>query len=431
MDHSSGLVFRRPQATLTADLWSIFAPPFSDQEFFARGDFPGWPLRVWPTMKRSFIRLAARGESPAAFERRCIPAAGVAPRSQMPQFAPSLRLVSRAHRHSRCDAGFHHGLLGGKVLAFDVFALFDNFYRVLQRVILHSAPDYKETWNARQKVLSETLPFRYLERLLPNAQVFRSVFYRTKSRTGSIEWHECDGMLIYDGHLLIVEVKAGAFTYTSPATDLSAHITSLQNLVRNPAVQGKRFLDYLESAPNIPIYNDSHNEIGRLSRGDLRHVTVCAVTLDPFTELAARGRHLRKAGVDIGQGAVWLLSIDDLRVYADLFDNPLVFLHFVEQRMRAAQSDLVDVDDELDHLGLYLRENNYSMYAANLVQSERSHLTFDGYRTPIDEYYSAVFRNKEANLPRQEMPARLVEIIGFLGTSSLRGRGAAPVSWTG
>ena len=30
MDHSSGLVFRRPQATLTADLWSIFAPPFSD-----------------------------------------------------------------------------------------------------------------------------------------------------------------------------------------------------------------------------------------------------------------------------------------------------------------------------------------------------------------------------------------------------------------
>ena len=34
MDHLSGLVFRRPQATLTADLWSIFAPPFS--RFIAR-----------------------------------------------------------------------------------------------------------------------------------------------------------------------------------------------------------------------------------------------------------------------------------------------------------------------------------------------------------------------------------------------------------
>ena len=353
-----------PAALVDKLAWS----PGEDQEFFALGDFRGWPLRVWPTMKRPFI------------------------------------------------------CLGGRVFAFDVFVLFDNFYRVLQRLIFRLAPDYKETWNARQKALSEELPFRYLKRLLPSARVLRPIFYRMKSGSGAIEWHECDGVLIYDDHLLIVEVKAGAFTYTSPATDLPAHITSLHNLVRNPALQGKRFLEYLESASNVPISDDSHNEIGRLSRADFRHVTVCAVTLDPFTELAARGRHLRNVGVDIGEGSVWVISIDDLRMYADLFDNPLIFLHFVEQRMQAAQSELVDVDDELDHLGLYLHENNYSMYVSNLVQSESAHLTFDGYRTPIDEYYSAVFRGEEATLPKQEMPARLSEIIEFLGTSTLCGR---------
>ena len=353
-----------PAALVDTLAWS----PGEDQDFFAPGDFRGWPLRVWPTMKRPFIRL------------------------------------------------------GGRVLAFDVFALFDNLYRVLQRVIFRLAPDYKETWNTRQMALSEALPFRYLKRLLPGARALRPVFYRTRSGSGVTEWHECDGVLICDDHLFIVEVKAGAFTYTSPATDLPAHIASLQNLVRNPAVQGKRFLEYLESAPDVPISDDSHNEIGRLSRADFRHVTVCAVTLDPFTELAARGRHLRRVGVDVGEDAVWVFSIDDLRMYADLFDNPLVFLHFVEQRMRAAQSELVDVNDELDHFGLYLRENNYSMYAANLVQSESTHLTFDGYRTPIDEYYSAVFRGEEAAPPRQKIAARLAEIIKYLGTSSLRGR---------
>ena len=64
--------------------------------------------------------LAARGESPTAFDRRCgrkfpnllpVPRGGVAPRSQMPQFAPSSRLATRAQRQSRCNAGFHHGLL--------------------------------------------------------------------------------------------------------------------------------------------------------------------------------------------------------------------------------------------------------------------------------------------------------------------------------
>ena len=37
--------------------------------------------------------LAARGESPAAFERRCIPAAGVASRSNTGRSSPSARLV--------------------------------------------------------------------------------------------------------------------------------------------------------------------------------------------------------------------------------------------------------------------------------------------------------------------------------------------------
>ena len=35
----------------------------------------------------------------------------LAPRSQMPQFAPSSRFASQAPRQSRCNAGFHHGLL--------------------------------------------------------------------------------------------------------------------------------------------------------------------------------------------------------------------------------------------------------------------------------------------------------------------------------
>ncbi len=99
-----------------------------------------------------------------------------------------------------------------------------------------------------------------------------------------------------------------------------------------------------------------------------------------------------------------------------------MFLHFVEQRMRAAQSDLVDVNDELDHLGLYLRENNYSLYAANLAQSKPTRLTFEGYRSPIDEYYSAAFRGEAAILPKQDMPSPLAKVIEFLGTSSAQNR---------
>jgi hypothetical protein len=53
----------------------------------------------------------------------------------------------------------------------------------------------------------------------------------------------------------------------------------------------------------------------------------------------------------------------------------------------------------------------YGKDDSNLAQSEPTQITFNGYRTPIDEYYSAVLHGEEATLPKQEMPARLAEII--------------------
>jgi preprotein translocase subunit SecA len=189
-------------------------------------------------------------------------------------------------------------------------------------------------------------------------------------------------------------------------------------------LQGNRFVDYLESAPEVVIANRDHEEIGRLKRSSFRHATICGVTLDPFTELAARTQHLRKIGVDLGKRPIWLLSVDDLRVYADLIKGPLTFLHFIEQRMIAARSELVDLNDEMDHLGLYLKENNYAMYAAELAGTDSAKVQFNGYCTPIDEYYSAMARGDPAVAPRQKTPARIAEIIEFLNRSEKPGRSA-------
>ena len=60
--------------------------------------------------KDSAVNPAARGKSPAAFKRRCIPVDLRCSSVKYVQYAPSLRLVSRAPHRSRCYAGFHHGL---------------------------------------------------------------------------------------------------------------------------------------------------------------------------------------------------------------------------------------------------------------------------------------------------------------------------------
>ncbi|MEH2510557.1 hypothetical protein V1291_001911 [Nitrobacteraceae bacterium AZCC 1564] len=71
-----------PKALLDALSYS----PGEDAEFFAPGEFAGWPLRIWPVMRRPFIRL------------------------------------------------------NGSTYCFDIFSLFDNIYRALRRIVVELEP---------------------------------------------------------------------------------------------------------------------------------------------------------------------------------------------------------------------------------------------------------------------------------------------------
>ena len=350
-----------PQKLLDELSWS----PGQETEFFAPGEFCGWPLRIWPVFKRPFIRL------------------------------------------------------NGRYYCFDYYSLFDHLYRAMQRVIVKLKPSYQETWKLIQQNQSEGLPIEYLRRIMPGASVWQSVYYQWPGK----DWCEADGLLAYDDHLFIIESRGGAFTYTSPANDFSAYVASLKNLVLKPATQGKRFLDYLNSADAVPLFDQHHNQIGELRRGVFRHITICPVSLDPFTELAAQVQHLRKIGVDVGSHPVWAVSLDDLRVYADVFENPLIFLHFVEQRMRAFKSDIIQSDDELDHLGLYVKHNHYSTHAEDLRGASEGKFQFTGYRSEIDKFFFARLENPNTPCPlKQEMPHRLLEIVDFLARDNRLGR---------
>ena len=342
-----------------------------EKDFFAEGEFRGWPLRIWPVFKRPFIRL------------------------------------------------------GDRYYCFDLHSLFDNLYRVMQRIILRLKPDYQKIWNTIQRSQSEDLPLKYLKRLLPSAKVLKKVYYRGKTDSGVTDWCEADSLLIYDDHLFVIEARGGAFTYTSPATDFHGYIASLENLLLKPAMQGRRFLDYLKSAKSIQLFDSDHNQIGELRKSDFRHITICPVTLDPFTELAAQIQHLRKIGVDVGAAPVWATSVYDLRVYTDIFENPLIFLHYVEQRMQAFRSDVIQCDDEFDHLGLYLKHNHYSTYAKEMQGDSDARINFTGYRLEVDKFFQARMFDPTALCPlKQDTPARILEIVAGLSRSNQPGRAA-------
>ena len=333
-----------------------------ETEFFAEGKYPGWPVRTPPLARRPFLKI------------------------------------------------------DGRFYSFCIYGLFDHFYRVIQRTVIAENPELRQNWREVQKDNSERLPLSYFDQLLPGNTQYRDVYYKwfPNQDHPKREWCETDGVVAFDDHLIVIEVKAGAFSQSSPMENFDAFVSSIKSLVEAPAKQGRRFVDYLQSAPEVSLYDSSRKEIGRLSASDFRKVTICVVTIDPFTEIAAKIEHLDSIGVELSSTPTWVVSLDDLRGISEIFTNPLVFLHFLEQRMKAASSKELQLDDEFDHVGLYFAVNDYSLHASEMKQDLCNDLTFTGYRKPIDEFFHE--RRFTPDLPSpfaQAIPEIIQKILDY------------------
>jgi hypothetical protein len=123
---------------------------------------------------------------------------------------------------------------------------------------------------------------------------------------------------------------------------------------------------------------------------------------------------------------VWAISLDDLRVYADIFTNPLIFLHYVEKRLEAFGSILLESNDEFDHVGLYLKYNNYVVYTKELQGGVFDKVLFHGYRTDIDKFFRERMFDPAFPCPlKQDSHKRFFEIIDYLNAHSVPGRARA------
>lgn len=194
---------------------------------------------------------------------------------------------------------------------------------------------------------------------------------------------------------------------------------SIERLIFAPRGQAKRFFDWLEAECEVDLFDKDHRKIGHLSFEDYAHINICAISLDPFTELSAKAYHLQDLVGQHVEAPFWAVSISDLITYTELFNNPFIFLHFMEKRMEAAASRNLILDDELDHYGLYLKYNDYRIYAEQLGEDK---VSWSAFRTVVDEYFNAQMSGEDVSLPCAVMPAIFYEMIDALKHSESRDR---------
>lgn len=328
------------------------------KDFFDEKDFSGWPIVDLPIQKRPFIKI------------------------------------------------------GDQYYCFDYYSFIDNFYRALQKAVSREIPSYH--WSDFQKEASEQMVADVFSQILPGCSTLRDNYYPINKSIKQLA--ENDLLVQYENVLLIVEVKAGSFVYTAPLTDFENHIISYQNLIEKADKQCKNTYDYLLSSDEAIIYNQDASIKTKINMREIKDVFTISVTIDNINDYAARAEKLKF--LELKSKAI-CISIDDLMVYREFFDSPLVFLHFLQQRRQATQESKLALSDELDHLGMYIKHNMYCIQLQDYPDD--AHIRFYGYREELDNYFCKLYHPQLCPpKPSLKIPDLFLKAINYLEKSDFK-----------
>ena len=300
------------------------------------------------------------------------------------------------------------------IYCFDYYSFVDNFYRAIQHLVSRLDPDYD--WNHNQQKASEEYTANVFSQLLPGCIVHKNSFYRING--SKKQKAENDLIIEFEDVVIIVEVKAGSFVYTSPLTDFEHHIESYKNLIEKAGKQCNRVYNYLKDNTTAIFYNEDNSEKYRIIRDNYTYCYKFSVTVDNINEVAARAEKM--SFLDIGTDIV-SISIDDLNVYSEYFDDPWTFLHFMKQRSEATHIMTLALNDELDHLGMYINENCYT-YDMETLDTNAEYV-YTGYREKLDEYFGYLYHNRKMNeKPLPDVPKEISQMIQMIGSSNVHNK---------
>lgn len=330
-----------------------------DKAFFSGVDFPGWPIIDLSIAKRPFIII---------------------------------------NKISYC---------------FDYYSLVDNFYRALQKAVSRTDKTYK--WSDFQQIASEDMVEEMFQSILPNSTTFKSNYYYPNNEK---DYAENDLLVLYDDTLLIIEVKAGSFVYTAPMLDYAAHVKSYKTLIEKADQQCARIKSYLLKSDSANIYDSHKNIKAKIDMKKFSKIYCLTVTMDNINSAAAKAEKL--AFLNLQSDSI-SIAIDDLMIYRDYFDSSLKFLHFLKERTRVTKESKLVINDEMEHLGLYINHNCYHMLADKI--NDGMLVSFDQYRVEISNYFSRLYHTSLKPIkPSQDIPLLFNQIIDYLEKNKVKKR---------
>ena len=230
----------------------------------------------------------------------------------------------------------------------------------------------------------------FFKTLLPTASLIKSnLFYYVNN-----DRCETDGLIIYDKILFIIEAKGHRITKKAKGGHELKTQDHLKDIVRDSYTQGIRTLKYIEENV-IAEFKTTDRAKVEINRNDFDDIIIVSMTLEPIGNLSMSIKATNELGYFNEGHFPWIISIYDLIVLADLFENPIMLIHYIKRRKKFLSSKLLSTYEELDLVSYFLFNGLYIEHTLKEAKEKNvSRIEFSPSTDAINDYYMYKFGSK-------------------------------------
>ncbi|MBP1640131.1 MAG: Uncharacterized protein H6Q17_1714 [Bacteroidetes bacterium] len=230
----------------------------------------------------------------------------------------------------------------------------------------------------------------YFKTILPTAKVFQpNLFYNVNDKRC-----ETDGLIIYDQVLFIIEAKGHRITPRARKGFADRTEKHLEEIIQESYEQGLRTLKYIEQSDSAK-FKTKYGEQVLINRKDFNEIIIVSLALEPVGNLTMSIKATNDIGYFQDEHFPWIISLYDLVVLADLFENPILLIHYIKRRKKFLSHKILSTYEELDLISYFLSNGlNIEHILRDAKEQNASWIEFMPDTDEINDYYMYKFGYK-------------------------------------
>ncbi|MDR2100031.1 MAG: NERD domain-containing protein [Campylobacteraceae bacterium] len=228
-----------------------------------------------------------------------------------------------------------------------------NLHTLLENIILNiiSPEEHQRSYYKKKGEYLEDKSLDLIQQILPTCEVYKNLKYGIDN--------EVDGIVIYDGHIFIVESKSSKFTLGARHGDINKIKRNIKDIIEKAYQQAIRAKKYILSNESVEFRDKNKKVVLTINKKDINSIYLINVTLEPLNHISSNLSSLKEFGFIQNDEWIWSVYLNDLRIISEIIELPSEFLVYIERRIKYNDYHQIKTAEEIDIFGYFLKAGLY------------------------------------------------------------------------